>query len=315
MENIKLSMYGAWWIKEGLRALTGEDPGLNFRECGYLTLAQGEHELRAAHSTQRAAGVDWIHLLEPREIKRKFPWIDTDEVALGAWGSRNEGYFDAWALLRATKEAAIRLGVEYVRGTVERGSGGLELPVDAGIVVVAAGAHSANLVPDLPVRPRKRCIFAVECDRDVPDVPLTVDASGVYFRSDNHPRRFLCGVSPTSDPDASDFDVDYDLFYSTVWPALARRVPAFETLKLCSAWAGFYEYNTLDQNGILGFHPDHKNLLLATGFSGHGLQHSPGVGRAVAELVDLNRFETLDLSRLAFDRIPQNAPLLERGIV
>lgn len=82
-----------------------------------------------------------------------------------------------------------------------------------------------------------------------------------------------------------------------------------------SAWAGFYDYNTFDQNGIIGIHPLINNMYFATGFSGHGLQHSPAVGRAVAELILDGNFQTLDLTALGFRRILMQEPMLERNVV
>ena len=77
----------------------------------------------------------------------------------------------------------------------------------------------------------------------------------------------------------TDFDPD-TLFEDTLWPALATRIPAFEAVKVTSAWAGHYDYNTLDQNAGDWPHPGLQNFIYANGFSGHGLQHAPGVGRA-----------------------------------
>lgn len=84
---------------------------------------------------------------------------------------------------------------------------------------------------------------------------------------------------------------------------------------MSSAWAGFYDYNAFDQNGIIGIHPVIGNMYFATGFSGHGLQHSPAVGRAVAELILDGDFTTLDLSGLSFKRIMLQKPMLERNVV
>mmetsp|Transcript_13267 Transcript_13267/g.19907 ORF Transcript_13267/g.19907 Transcript_13267/m.19907 type:complete len:446 (+) Transcript_13267:12-1349(+) len=215
--------------------------------------------------------------------------------------------------------------------------------------VNAAGAWSGRLVDDIissashtsrfmrvPVRPKKRCIFNVQCPETlghggeslVPPLtsPLLVDPSGVYFRPEGNIKgRFLAGVSPPADndPDCStssflDLEVvDHDLFESIIWPKLCHRVPAFERLKVVSSWAGFYDYNTLDQNAIIGTHSEIRNLLLCTGFSGHGLQQSPAAGRAVAELVqnNLKGFSTLDLSRFSFERVVDNKPIFETGIV
>ncbi len=109
--------------------------------------------------------------------------------------------------------------------------------------------------------------------------------------------------------------MDYDLFHQEVWPALARRVPAFDALRLGSSWAGHYAYNTFDQNAILGAHPERKNFLFANGFSGHGLQHSPGIGRALSELILFGEYRTLELGRFGFHRFAANSPVREENVV
>ena len=95
---------------------------------------------------------------------------------------------------------------------------------------------------------------------------------------------------------------------------LAHRVPAFETLKVVNAWCCHYDLSTLDHNAILGAHPDVAGFLLACGFSGHGLQHSPGIGRAMAELITHGTYRTIDLTRFGWGRIAANAPLAEANV-
>uniref|UniRef100_A0A674PRU0 FAD-dependent oxidoreductase domain-containing protein 1 n=1 Tax=Takifugu rubripes TaxID=31033 RepID=A0A674PRU0_TAKRU len=206
-------------------------------------------------------------------------------------------------------------------------------PVECSIVVNAAGAFSANLVEKLgvgagtkdavagiavPVEPRKRYVYVVHCPEGPGlDAPLVIDSSGVYFRREGLGGHYITGASPpeAEEPDTSNLEVDHRFFEEKVWPHLANRVPAFERLKVSSAWAGFYDYNTFDQNAIIGLHPLINNMYFATGFSGHGLQHSPAVGRAVAELILDGNFKTLDLSGLGFKRILTQEPMLERNVV
>lgn len=206
-------------------------------------------------------------------------------------------------------------------------------PVECAIVVNAAGAFSGKLAEMLgigsgpkdsiagipvPVEPRKRYVYVVNCpDGPGLDTPFLIDYSGVYFRREGLGGNYITGVSPeeAEEPDTSNLEVDHQFFEEKVWPGLARRVPAFEKLKVTSAWAGFYDYNTFDQNGIIGVHPLINNMYFATGFSGHGLQHSPAVGRAVAELILEGNFKTLDLSNFSFRRILTQEPMLERNIV
>jgi len=350
--NIQLSLYGIEFLKSGLKEMCAGldvETDVQFRENGYLILASpgsGEASLRENVATQHECGATWISLLSPDQLKSRFPWISTDGVALGAFGERNEGYFDPWALLQALRKAATARGVEYIGQDVvglSRKAGGdissVSLAdgssISAGVVVNAAGAWGGHLVSmcgpgvtPLPVAPRKRCMWLFRAGaetasdgrpRPFDNTPLTVDPSGVYFRSEGVGGRFVCGVSPRpeDDPDVELGDlrnVNEELFEETIWPTLASRAPALESLRVESSWAGLYEYNTLDQNGVVGWHTDVPNMLLACGFSGHGLQQAPGVGRACAELLVHGSYQTTDLSRLGFDRIPEGRPVFERGI-
>jgi glycine/D-amino acid oxidase-like deaminating enzyme len=158
-------------------------------------------------------------------------------------------------------------------------------------------------------------VFVIACRAALAEVPLVIDPSGVWVRPEG--ATYICGVSPPADrdPDDAPLEVQYPEFDEIVWPALAARVPAFEAVKLVSAWAGYYEYNTLDQNGIVGRHPVIRNLVFANGFSGHGIQQSPAVGRAVAELIAHGRYLSLDLTPLGYERIVAGQPLRELAIV
>jgi len=149
------------------------------------------------------------------------------------------------------------------------------------------------------------------------DFPLFIDPSGVYCRREGLGGNFICGKSPApeDEPDPSNLDVDYKFFEREIWPVLAHRVKAFENIKLVSAWAGYYDYNTLDQNPVIGKHPYYHNMIWAAGFSGHGIQMGPAVGRAVQELVLENRYLNIDLGRFGWDRIIYNKPLMEAMIV
>jgi FAD-dependent oxidoreductase domain-containing protein 1 len=329
-ENIRLSLFGRQFLRE-LTQRFGPEADVVFREGGYLLLAtdEGGPTLAGNHAIQTAEGAD-ILLLDGSALAAQFPWLNTADLAAGAWGRTGEGWFDAHALLQLLRTAARRRGVAYIHGEavgIERqrdritavtlADGGR---IGCGTLVNAAGPQAGDVaalanVP-LPVEPRKRCVFVVACRRELPGMPLIVDTGGVWMRPEG--QGFLCGVSPpeSADPRADgDFDVDYPLFDDVVWPALAHRVPAMEELKLQRAWAGHYDFNTLDQNAILGPHPELANFLFANGFSGHGLQQSPAVGRAVAELIVHGRYLSLDLSVFGYDRILSGRAVRELNVI
>jgi sarcosine oxidase len=191
--------------------------------------------------------------------------------------------------------------------------------VPCGTAVNAAGPAAAEIARmagiELPVRPRKRFVFFFRSRTAVLDCPMVIDPSGLYFRPEGD--GFLTGISPPpeEDPDCLDFEVDYDLFERRLWPILAARVPAFEAIRMQRAWAGLYAYNTVDRNAVLGRHPEVGNFVFANGFSGHGLQQAPGVGRAISEVIAFGEYRTLDLGRLGFERLKAGRPVRELNII
>lgn len=343
-----MSMYGAAFLKRAAEELAIEEddpPDMQFVQGGYLFLAtpSGEEILRENHNVQLSCQAN-ISILTPSELHSTFPWLNTDGIACGALGRENEGWFDPWSLMSALRRKSIALGVEYIPGNVQRlnvnadkddtvdsvewmGADNKTKCLNTGIVINAAGAWATKLVPDLPVERRQRSIFVFHCDDEriytgASASPLVVDpADGVYFRREGNAGHFICGVSPPAEDDvaAESDDVldcpDHQIFDELIWPTLAERVPSFDAIKVVNAWSGFYAYNTFDQNAIIGQHDRFSNLYLANGFSGHGLQQAPAVGRAIAELIIDGQFTTTDLSCFSFSRIGKNEPVLERNIV
>jgi sarcosine oxidase len=187
-------------------------------------------------------------------------------------------------------------------------------------VVNAAGPRAAEVAAmasiDLPVRPRKRFVYHFDCRTKLGPAPLTIDPSGVYFRPEGP--AWIGGSSPRDgepDPDTLDLEVDRGRFEEVVWPALSHRVSAFDSIRLLDAWAGHYAVNTFDHNAIIGPHPALPNLLFANGYSGHGLQQAPAVGRGLAEWIAAGHYETIDLAPLGWDRVLAERPLRETNVV
>jgi Glycine/D-amino acid oxidases (deaminating) len=328
-ENIRLSQFGLDFIRT-LKDRFDGDTDIGFVENGYLILASaaGAERLALNHETQKRMGAD-IALYSGEALGQRFPWLNTEDLAAGAYGLSGEGWFDAHHLLSILRGGLARMNVDFIRDRVT----GIERIGDRiasvtlssgerlglGQLVNAAGPGAGRLAAladiDLPVEPRKRTVFVFSARTEIPDLPLTVDPSGIYVRPEG--KFYISGCSPENDGPAEpgDFEPAYDQFDEIIWPGLAHRIPAFEAIRFERAWAGHYEYNTLDQNAVIGPHPDVANFYFINGFSGHGLQQAPAAGRAVAEHILNGRFVTIDCSCFGYDRIRENRPFRELNVI
>jgi glycine/D-amino acid oxidase-like deaminating enzyme len=334
--NVRISQFGAAYLRD-MRGWMGGDPrvpDLALHDYGYLYLAgteAGARVLRDNHAVQRAAGAG-TRLLTPDAIARDYPFYDLDGIVLGSHGTRDEGWFDGAAMGDWWRKISREKGVEWVQNevvamardgarvaSVTLASGEV---VACGLVVNATGPRAAVTaamagIEALPVEPRKRFtwVFRAERPLDRP-LPLTIDPSGVHVR-EHGGGTYMAGAAPPDDvaPAFDDFAMDPDIWLDRVWPALATRIPAFEAVRIIAEWAGHYEYNTLDQNAILGPHPEVPNFHFINGFSGHGLQQSPAMGRGLAEVIVHGGYRSLDLAPFAFDRIPAGRPYVETAII
>lgn len=329
-QNIEISQYAFKVLErfEDEMAVDGRAPFIAYRREGNLFLLAEENieDARAAFELQRKLGcrVEW---LDTDEIKQRYSLYDASDYIGGTFGPE-DGHFDAQAALMAYKAKARSMGAEYIEGEAvtilaeKKRIAGVVLAsgkrISGPVVVNCAGAWAAEIAKtagvDLPVEPVKRQVFALDTEvkPEVP-LPLTVLPSGLYFRSETG-GLILIGKSMAEDPAGFDFSCDDDRFLYTLWPELAGFVPAFEALRLVRGWAGLYAVNTLDSNAILGQWPELKGFYLANGFSGHGLQQAPAVGRYLMELI-LGKNHALDLSIFGPERILENRPLAEGGLV
>lgn len=332
--NIAISLYGIAFMRDiGEKLGTPRDPvSIGLHEGGYLYLAgeAGAIVLAENQTLQRSMGAD-ILLLDPPGIAERFPYMAGDGLAAAAYGASGEGWFDGYGLMQAFRAKARRLGVTYRTGEVV----GIEREGDqvtavtlkdggrigCGAFVNTAGASGARKIAALagiaiPVYGKKRCVFQFTAEDRLANFPLLIDTSGVWCRPEGE--GYIAGFSPDDldQQDASDdFEVDWPLFDEVIWPALAARVPAFERIKPGRAWAGHYDMCLLDHNAIIGRLGNLQNMYIAAGFSGHGIQQSPAIGRGLAELITTGGFRTLDLSDFSYDRIAAGRPLLERNII
>ncbi|WP_114008340.1 NAD(P)/FAD-dependent oxidoreductase [Cohaesibacter intestini] len=330
-ENIQLSLFGRRFIGE-LQDRFGPQADIGFCEDGYLILATeaGLPILQSNHAIQMANGADNI-LLDPAAMKARFPWLNTDDLAAGCYGQSGEGWFDAHMLLDLVRKGAIAAGVHFIKGEVV----GLEKTgnrvstvtlasgerIACGAVANCAGPQAGKVAAmlgiPLPIEARKRTIFVIDNPKPHPGMPLMVDPSGVYVRPEGNV--YISGVGPGAEIDTAvehdDLDPHYDLFEEVIWPTLYERMPGFDAIKMVNAWAGHYEYCTLDQNAVIGAHPEIENFYFNAGYSGHGLQHAPGAGFAVGELFLHGEYRSLDLSIFGYERVLANKPVREMNII
>jgi FAD-dependent oxidoreductase domain-containing protein 1 len=303
---------------------------LQFVEAGYLYLATaaGAQTLTALNALQRSAGAD-IHLLDRAALRARWPWLAVDDIALGSWGARGEGWFDGPALHQRLRCEAIALGARFVRADAQRfeARGSHVQAVldaqgrrhDADQVLIAAGAWSAPLAAQLnvtlPVSAKKRDVFVLDSPATLPGCPLLIDPSGVWLRPEG--TCFLAGAPPRGeDTDDAPLDaIDLEQFDDQLWPTLAARIPAFEALRVRSAWAGYYEMNRFDHNGLVGALPGWDNAYTACGFSGHGMQHALAVGRGMALFMRHGHWGAIDLQALSPERLLRNQPLREINVI
>ena len=322
-ENVSMGLFGAEFvhhISEHL-SINGEPVNVEFRQSGYLLLATPLMlpTMRRNQAMQLQHGAQ-IRFLDKATLAARFPALGIESIVGGFLGERNEGWTDSYGLLQAFKRKAQALGVEYATATVtgvqrvgDRITGVVLQDhgvVSAAAVVNAAGASGARAIAEsvgvhLPIESRLRTTYLFQCQQaNLSDYPLLVLPNGLVCRPEGD--GFLCNFAPPPEKDIQTFDfteADPDYFEQTIWPILAEYVPAFDAVKLTGTYSCHYDFNTLDENLIIGCPPGLSNFYLICGFSGHGMQQSPAVGRAIAELIGYGEYRTLDLTRFGYQRV------------
>ena len=332
--NVRISRFGIRFLREFGQELP-LDPGqgdLGLKENGYLFLGgspEAPSVMAELAAMQRDLGAA-TEVLTPDEVAMRWPWMATGDLTAASFGPRDEGWFDNMGLLGGFRTAARRAGVEFrhdtATGLVMEGERvtGVRLAsgavLTAGAVVACAGTRSAEVLGwagiALPVEPRKRTVFVIDApNARHPDAPLIIDHQGCYLRPEQG--GWITATVPQDDGpcEPDDFSPDAHLFDDVIWPMLYARSEGFDAVKVQRLWVGHYDYNTLDQNAIVGAWPGRPGLFVGCGFSGHGLQQSPAVGRGLAELVLHGGYRSLDLSDLGPDRVLAGRPFLERAVV
>lgn len=326
--NIQLSRFSLQVYKEFPKkmALNGEEAEIDFKQRGYLFLASEkmlprfEKHLKLQHKY----GVP-SELLQKSELLNIIPELNIDDIAGGLYCPES-GYLDPYSVMQTYVRWSKHLGAEYVYADVDQlltelgQIKGVRL-VDgreyfAPVVVNCAGAWASFLSDKaglpLPVVPLPRQIFQFDIVKPLEKpLPLTMDPTGVYFRHEGE--KFIAGYAEETEPKI-DFTWKRSTFVKDIWPVLASRIPNFEQAKIERGWTGLYDHNTKDHNAILGQYPTMKGYYVAFGFSGHGMQQAPAVGKGLSELIRKGKYETLDLTPLRVERFEENELVIEDAI-
>lgn len=332
--NIKISQFGVEFLKNFRTFMGGDErvPDIALHSYGYMYMAgnaEFAETLKEGQKIQAANGAGTRHM-SAEQIAEDYPFYNLEDIVAANHNPVDEGYFDGNTMFDWWKRSARERGVEYVHNEVvamsrmgdrvERVTLASGEMISCGTVVNCSGPRavvtSRMAGIEIPVEPRKRYTFIFQAEEPLDrDLPLTIDPSGVHMRTDG--TYYLAGCPPDEDPavDYDDFVQDHSIWEDKVWPTLAHRVPAFERIKLVNSWAGHYAYNTLDQNAIVGPHDEVTNFIFANGFSGHGFQQSPAIGRGVAEWIATGAYQSLDLTPFGYDRIRAGRKFVEKAVI
>ena len=331
--NIKIAQFAVDMVRRFKHHMNDPAaPDIALDSFGYMYLAKTEafaDQLRRNQQLQASLGAG-TKILSADEIARAYPFYHLDDIILGSHNPHDEGYFDGAAIFDWWRRAAMQKGVTYRHDTVvgldhdaqrvnavRLASGDI---VAAGVVINAAGPRAADVAAmagfALPVEPRRRFSFMFSAQTPLEqELPLTIDPAGVHFL--RHGAYYLAGCAPDLDvavaPD--NFEMDLTIWQDKVWPALAHRVPTFEAVRVEREWVGHYAFNILDANAVIGPHPDMPNFYFMNGFSGHGLQQSPAMGRGIAEHIISGAYQTLDLGAFGFQRVLAQKPFVETAVI
>ena len=329
-ENIEMSKFGRDFIRRfpTEMAVDGREAPVDWVEGGYLFIVppRGFALLESNFIEQQAHGCE-VELLTPAQLKQRFPSMFVDDLGGGVHSLR-DGWCDPNGLLQGFRRKAVSLGVEYIEDRVTGLSRSENAVLEARLAsgasiraddfVNATGAWAAQVCEmidmPLPVSPLRRFEHYFTAGNPIERLPYVKDLDRLAFRSEG--QGFSGGLVNSVEPRGFNFEVDHGYFERAVWPAVAHRFPPFEAARCHRTWSGLYEQCELDGNPIIGNWKDGlDNFYVLTGFSGHGMMHAPAAARAIAELIVHGSLQTLDVSRLGYERIIRGQPYPEAGIL
>jgi len=303
------------------------DTDIDFHQVGYLFLAQNQatwEEFQASVKIQHRYHVP-VNILLPKEIKERWPYLNVKDLKGGTF-CPGDGYVDPYQVAMAIAKSARKLGITIKERTeatgirikrrqvteVETTQGSISTK----IVVNAAGAWAAGIAQmvglNLPVLPYRRQVFITKTFDTLPQPVPMIIVQDTLFYFKGYPPGILMGMSDLSEPPSLHTHVDRNFLEKLIAAAL-YRAPVLEKAEILRGWGGLYAI-TPDENPIIGEIPAVHGFVCAVGFSGHGFQHGPAVGRLLSELI-LEGQTSFDLSPFAFERFKKRKKTVEKRTV
>jgi FAD-dependent oxidoreductase domain-containing protein 1 len=329
-ENIELSQFSIAFFESfpETMATRGQTADIGWHKGGYLFIVPPADRavLKRNLQTQLGLGCN-VSWLEPGELKQKFPSMNVADLG-AAVHSPDDGWLDPYSVLTGFRNKATSMGAAFLAdevtgftcsgNTVTAALLRSGQQIEAGQFVNAAGAWAGQICAmlgiDVPIEPLRRFEHFFECQEPIEPLPYIKDTGRLAFRPEG--TGYSGGVPTPAEPRGYNFNVDSSYFEKAVWPVLAHRFPQFERTRCVSTLPGLYDQNDFDGNVIIGPGAGALgNFHLLAGFSGHGLMHAPGCGRAMAELLLTGRYQTVDLTRFGWQRLAAGTPVREQGII
>ncbi len=315
--NVRLAMYSVDFFEhfhERLE-LPPDAGGVDFHQIGYLFLLSTQEAFTTferSAALQQRLGLP-VEVLTPEQVGSRWPWLSVNDI-VGATYCPTDGYGSPHEVMQAFATQARRLGASFVEGadvsaitrkgtrimTVETNRGSFS----PGIVIICAGAWSGELGRlagvEIPVQPLRRMCFVTDPFDAIPqDAPMTIEMPNTFhFRPEG--AGFMLGTSDQGEPYGFNTTMNWQWLGRVVEDAV-KRVPVFEQARIHHGWTGLYETSP-DHNAILGPIPGVENMLVATGFSGHGVMQSPATGMIMSEFILDGKAHTIDVSDLGIER-------------
>jgi len=307
----------------------GDEVG--FRQVGYTVIVGEENiePLKANTEMHQGLGID-VDLIDNSELKRLWPMMEVDDVALASYEPRG-GFADATQLAlhygqRARAHGAqIRQNTPVARILTEGDSViGVELDggevINADLVIVASGWWSQKLLADLgidfPIEAYRSELIIVDAGEPLPNLPVVSDLVSLQYCRLEGSGQFLVGNSDHADFQKKFVDPDHysnvasEASIMTYVEKVMHRFPGFPDPSVTHTYAGVYDVPP-DWNPVIAPVGNIDGLILCAGFAGHGFKISPAVGDLVADLVLEGESTDPDIpaSDFRLERFAEGTPL------